>query len=64
MTIQFTSGHKTERNKNESGEQDKERNKQGQQQQQGAMYEVAAAILLVLPPGLLFQKCCIQTKQG
>lgn len=64
MTIQFTSGHKTERNKNERGEQDRDRDKQGQQQQQGTMYEVAAAILPVLAPGLLFQKCCIQTKQG
>lgn len=30
----------------------------------GTMYGVAAAILRVLPPGLMFQKCCIQTKQG
>lgn len=33
-------------------------------QQGGTMYGVAAAILRVLPLGLMFQKCCIQTKQG
>lgn len=33
-------------------------------QQGGSMYGVAAAILCVLPRGLMSQKCRIQTKQG
>lgn len=67
-TLQFTTGYARERENGEEtgikGKSETETRTKTENEQQGTMYGVAAAILLVLPPGLMSQKCCIESKQG
>lgn len=63
-TLQFTSEY-TRKNGDKTGIKKKEQNREKENKlQEGTMYGVAAAILLVLPLGLMSQKCYIESKQG